>query len=134
MIMDRLDYNIAMIGLLNGSDSHYEKKSVNAIKIANTGTDIRRKVKSISQMLTRDRNEAEDVIKNLLTKNPGAATFCGIPKMHRSTKKKLLFRIIVSGVGTFSSGFSGWLAKQLNPLLGTFSAAHNKNNVDFKEK
>ena len=132
VILDRWEYNIAMMRLLTGSDSNYEKKSVNALN--NAHRDIRSEVRSISQTLTGARNEAGEVLRKILPLNPGAAKFYGIPKIHKATETNIPFRPIVSSVGTLTRGLAGWLAKQLNPLVGTFSSAHIKNNVDFKEK
>ena len=56
MIMDRLDNEIAMMGLLITPESHYEKRSVIAMITAQK--QIRNKVESIGQVLSNDRSEA----------------------------------------------------------------------------
>ena len=132
VIMDRMEYKIAMMGLLTGPGSHYEKKSVHAMTTAHRN--IRSEVESIGVSLSTARNEVGDLIQKILPKNPCAAKFYGMPKIHKATETNLPFRPIVSSVGTLTRGLAGWLAKQLNPLVGTFSSSHIKNNVDFKEK
>ena len=78
--------------------------------------EIRRDVISINQLLTRDRNEARDVIRELLTLNPFVAKVYGIPST------------------TVTCGLAGWLAKQLIYLVCTCSSSHIKNNVGIQEK
>ena len=56
VIMDRLNYGIAMIGLLIRPESHYKKRSVNAMITAHK--QIWHKVECIGQVLSDDRNEA----------------------------------------------------------------------------
>lgn len=102
MIMNRFDYKIAMMALFNRLDSYSEKRRVNAMNTAHR--EFRGEVNSISQFLTRDRNEAGDVIRDLLPLNPRAATFYGIPKIHNVTETNLGFRPIVSSVGTLTMG------------------------------
>ena len=131
VILNRMEYKIAMMGLLMGPDSHFEKKSVNAMNTAHRN--IRGEVESIGEILFTARNEARDLIQKILPKNPGSAKFYGMPKIHKVTETNLPFRPILSSVGTPIRGFTGWLAKQLNPLVGTFLSSHIKNNVEFKE-
>ena len=94
---------------------------------------VRNEVESKGEILSTSRNEAWDVIQKVPPKNPGAAKFYGMPKIHKVTETNLPFRPIVSSVGTLARWLEGYLAKQLNPLVGTFSSSHIKNNVDFKE-
>ena len=77
MIIDRLEYKIAMKGLLMGPDSHYEKKSANAMKRAHRNT--RNEVESTGAILSNARNEASAVIRKILPLNPGAAKSYGMP-------------------------------------------------------
>ena len=132
MIIDRMDYKTAMIGFLVGPESYYEKRSVNAMSTAHRN--IIYKVGSIGEILSAARNEVRAVIQKILPLNPGAAKFFCMPKIHKATEINLPFTPIVSSVGILTRGLEGWLAKQLNPLVGTFSSSHIKNNVDFKEK
>ena len=72
MIIDFWDYSIAMIALLSGPDSHYERRSVNPMNKAHT--EIWRDVKAIRQMLTRDRIEATQ-LKNPRSKGDDRGGF-----------------------------------------------------------
>ena len=40
----------------------------------------------------------------------------------------------VSNVATISQFFAAWFSKYLQPYIGTFSDAHVRNDVDFKNK
>ena len=93
MIMDCMEYKIAIMGLLVGTDSHYEKKSVNAMNTAHSN--IRNEVETIGVILSTARNEAGDVIKKILPKNSGPAKFYGMPKIHKATETNLPFRPIL---------------------------------------
>ena len=68
VIMVRMEYKIAMMGLLMGSDSHYEKKSVNAMNTAHRN--ILNEIESIGAILSTARNEAGAVIQKNTSKAP----------------------------------------------------------------
>ena len=95
MILHRWEYNIAMMRLLTGSDSHYEKKSVNALNMAHRK--IRSEVESIGRTLTRDKNEAGVVIRKILPLSPRAAKSNGIPKIHKTFALQILLYNLIFG-------------------------------------
>ena len=95
MTMDYWEYNVAVMRLLTWSDSHYEKKSVNALNMAHRK--IRSEVESIGRTLTRDKNEAGVVIRKILPLNPGAAKFYVIPKIHKTFALQILLYNLIFG-------------------------------------
>ena len=55
----------------------------------------------------------------------------GVVKTHKPNNP---IRPIISTVGSCSYGLSKWLVNVLNPIIGTISDSHIKNNIDLKNK
>ena len=72
------------MGLLMGPDSHYEKKSVNAMNMEDRN--IRIEADSIGEIISTARNETGAINKKILPLNPGAAKFYGKPKHTKPPK------------------------------------------------
>ena len=57
-----------------------------------------------------------------------------VPSIAKTHKDGCPLRPIISNVGTATRALAGWLASILSPYLGTFSSAHLKNSLDFKNR
>ena len=55
---------------------------------------IRNEVESIGAILSTARKEAGAVIQKILPKNPGAAKFYGMQKIHKASETNMPFRPI----------------------------------------
>ena len=69
-----------------------------------------------------------DQLKIYLSRLPSMPYLYGLPKIH---KKDVPLRPIVSNINSPSYKLAKWLAKELSPLLGSFSPAHVKHNTDL---
>ena len=67
-------------------------------------------------------------LKRFVSRLPSLPYIYGLPKVH---KAQMPLRPIVSNVNCPTYQLSKWLTKELSPLLGSFSNAHLKHNVDL---
>ena len=99
-------------------------------------TEIRTEIKRIADSLPNEFAVFKNEIKDSLVKSTQPAKVYGLPKIQEEDliTNNIPLRPIVSTVGTLIRCLAAWLAKHLTPYVGTFSSAHVKNNVDFKNK
>lgn len=83
--------------------------------------------KKIKELL----KDNKELIKKFTSLSPSLPYMYGLVKTHKPGNP---VRPIVSSVGSATYRLSKWLVKILNPLIGTISSSHIKNNVDLVDK
>ena len=123
VVMDKSMYDSKIENLLDDVQT-YEKLKDNPLVKVNKF--IRSTISEISKSCPDP-----SLLKKFLIPNCNLSYLYGIPKLH---KDGCPLRPIVSNVGTATRSLAGWLAKILTPYLGSFSDAHLKNSIHFKNK
>ena len=110
--------------MILGDTDVYEKLTKNPLVITN---------KSIKDSIRRIAATCPEpkFFDKFIRNNCILARFYGLPKIH---KPECPLRPIISNVGTATRSLAGWLASILTRYLGTFSGAHLRNSIHFKEK
>ena len=121
VIMNKQDYINKMETLLSDENT-YEGLQNNPIESVNSN--FNKKVKSLLK-------DNEDVLKCVTSISPSLPYMYGVIKTHKPDNP---VRPIISSVGSATYKLSKYLVTLLNPLIGTISSAHIKNNVDLVNK
>ena len=121
VIMNKIDYNEKMGELLR-DESTYQELQRDPLEDVNSNFN-----KKIKKLLKGD----DQLIKQLITTSATLPYMYGLVKTHKPNNP---MRPIISSVGSCSYKLSKYIVKLLNPLLGTISDSHVKNNVDLVEK
>ena len=111
---------------------------VRKIKSLLADTNVYKKVRqSPLKMMQQDFNKGlksiinkynADQLKIYTSRLPSLPYIYGLPKIH---KNNIPMRPIVSNINSPSYKLAKWLAKELSPLLGSFSPSHLKHNTDL---
>ena len=121
VIMNKPDYIRKMEELLSDETTY---KELNRNPLENVNKAFRKKVKTLL-------NTNADLIKKFCPMSPSLPYMYGQIKTHKQNNPA---RPIISSVGSISYNLSKYLVTLLNPLIGTISNTHIKNNVDLIEK
>ena len=119
VIMDFSEYTTKMYSMLSDK-SVYKKLKVDPLK--NMQSNFNFKLKEIMYSYKCQS------LKTFISRLPSLPYLYGLPKIH---KKNVPMRPIISNCGSPSYNLSKWLAKQLSPVLGSFSKAHLRHNQDL---
>ena len=121
VILNKLDYIRKMEDLLSDDTTYIE---LNRNPLENVNKAFRKKVKTMLKV-------NEDLIKKFCPVSPSLPYMYGQIKTHKQNNPA---RPIISSVGSIAYNRSKYLVKLLNPIIGTISDAHIKNNVDLLNK
>ena len=121
VIMNKRDYISKMENLLSDENT-YEKLQKNPIETVNSN--FNKKVKSLLK-------DNEDILKSITSISPSLPYMYGVIKTHKPNNP---VRPIISSVGSATYKLSKYLVSLLNPLIGTISDSHIKNNVNLLDK
>ena len=124
VIMDLIDYENKAFNLLSDSNTYVELKKD---PTADVNSLIRKKINSH----LKSHPDFEEIKKKLIRPNFSSPYFYGLAKIH---KPGIPLRPVISTVGAATRPLAGWLAGILSKYVGTFSSAHIRNNVDFKNR
>ncbi|XP_066983769.1 uncharacterized protein [Macrobrachium rosenbergii] len=128
VVMDKIDYNIKALRLLNDSDTYIRLNKVPSINVVQNS--FNKKVRDIATRITNEELR-KVILSKIFGKTPNLPYFYGIPKVH---KTGCPLRPIVATCGAPQSLLAEWLAKQLAPLVGTISSAHIRHRDDFIQR
>ena len=121
VIMNKVDYIDKLDQLLSDENTYSQlRKNPNEGIISN----FNKKLK----VLLRGNN---DLIKQFTTSSPSLPYLYGTIKTHKPNNPA---RPIISSVGSITYKLSKYLVSVLNPLIGSISNSHIKNNVELVEK
>ena len=123
VVMNRADYIHKASEILSDHDTY---ELLNSNPLCNVNKMVRSRVRQIASKCPDPQ-----FFNRFYRQNPGLAYFYGLPKLH---KEGCPLRQIISNVGTVTRPLAGWLAGILSPYLGTFSDAHLRNSLDFKNR
>ena len=131
--MDRYDHKVVMLRMLSDQEVY---KKYNRNPMERIHTEIRAEINTIANSLPIEFENFKKEITDTIVKSPQPAKFYGLPKIHKEdpVTHNIPLRPIVSTVGTLTRCLAAWRAKHFNLYVGTFSLAHLKNNVEFKNK
>ena len=121
VLLNKNDYLEKMNNLLS-DESTYQQLQKNPTETVNSNFN-----KNIKELL-RGHNA---LVKKLCTQSPNLPYMYGQIKTHKPNNPA---RPIISSVGSATYNLSKYLVTLLNPLIGTISKSHIKNNVDLVEK
>ena len=121
VILNRSDYIEKMNTLLRDENTY---KELTKNPIDNVNSNFNKKVKTLLK-------GNENLIKKFCVTSPSLPYMYGLIKTH---KENFPARPIISSVGSATYNLSKYLVEILNPLIGTISDAHIKNNVDLLNK
>ena len=121
VIMDKADYIEKMETLLSDVNT-YSPLQKNPLECVN-----RHFNKKVKELLCGN----SELIKKLCTTSPSLPYMYGVIKTHKPNNPA---RPIISAVGSASYNLSKYLVSLLNPLIGTISNSHIKNNTDLLDK
>ena len=121
VIMNKVDYIDKLDQLLSDENTYSQlRKNPNEGIISN----FNKKLK----VLLRGNN---NLIKQFTTSSPSLPYLYGTIKTHKPNNPA---RPIISSVGSITYKLSKYLVSVLNPLIGSISNSHIKNNVELVEK
>ena len=120
VVFDVATYKTKMFSLLNDQNVYQSVKSNPLVKMQSSFN------KGLKDLYSK--YEVEDVLKNFNSRLPSLPYAYGLPKIHKDGTP---LRPIISTVNAPSYKLSKWLAKQLSPVLGSFSDSHLKHNQDL---
>ena len=124
VVMDKADYENKAFNLLSDSNTYEELRK-------DPTADVNALVRSKINIHLKRHPEFDEIKKRLIRPNFTLPYFYGAPKIH---KPGCPLRPVISNVGAATRPLAGFLADILSKYVGTFSSAHVKNNVDFKNK
>ena len=121
VLMDREVYHDKMLDLISDRETYKPLISNPLSRIQST---FNKGLKEITRDIDFDVNR-------FISRLPRLPYMYGLPKIH---KPNIPLRSIISSRGAPSYVLAKWLAGILTPLLGRFSNAHVRNNMDFMDK
>ena len=124
VIMDLIDYENKAFNLLSDTNTYVELRKDPTEELNSL---IRKKINSH----LKSHPDFEELKKQLIRPNFSSPYFYGLPKIH---KPEIPLRPVISTVGAATRPIAGWIANILSKYVGTFSSAHIRNNVDFKNR
>ena len=119
--MNKQEYIDKVENLLSDENT-YEKLQKNPSETFNSS--FNKKVKALLR-------GNEEVLKRITSISPSLPYMYGVIKTHKPNNP---VRPIISSVGSITYKLSKYLVSLLNPLIGTISSSHIKNNVDLIDK
>ena len=119
VVMDYLCYSSQMKELLSNSEVYQQIKRNPLHMMQN---EFNYGIKKLA------REYDVSFLKKFSSRLPSLPYIYGLPKIH---KKDIPLRPIISNINAPSYRLSKWLARQLSPLLGSFSDAHLRHNTDL---
>ena len=122
--MDRHQYDLKIKALLSDKEVY---RNISSNPLPSMQSNFNRDLVAIMNKYN-NKDKDLDFLKHYSSYLPSLPYIYGLPKIHKNDNP---LRPIVSNCNAPAYRLSKYLAKQLSPLLGSFSNAHLRNNTDL---
>ena len=124
VLMDTHQYDLKMKGILSDKAVY---KNIDSNPLSSMQSNFNSGLLAIIKKYN-NKDKHLDFLKHFSSYLPSLPYMYGLPKIH---KKDNPLRPIVSNCNSPAHQLAKYLAKELSPLLGSFSNAHLRNNTDL---